>query len=137
MDQYHRTVLAAEEKFFNECNIGNVPVLLLFTKCDALLVQAIASLTEEEELPHAKMVAKGEQYAESMLKNNPAWELLQSMKYPPKGYVQLKDLQKSEEGCQLLLERTVMALNEEALQKLLVTTQQTNIMLCIEYALRR
>ncbi|KAG9318021.1 hypothetical protein JVU11DRAFT_84 [Chiua virens] len=48
-----------------------------------------------------------------------------------------KDLHKSNEGCKLLLQRTVLALKEEALQMLLVTTQHTNIMLCIEYALRR
>ncbi|KAG9315457.1 hypothetical protein JVU11DRAFT_3069 [Chiua virens] len=48
-----------------------------------------------------------------------------------------KDLDKSDEGCKLLIERTVKALDEGVLQMLLVTTQHTNIMLCIESAMER
>ncbi|KAG9316336.1 hypothetical protein JVU11DRAFT_2367 [Chiua virens] len=91
MDQYHRAVLAAEEKFFGEYDRGNVPVVLIFTKCEALLVQAIAALTpEEKELPHKEMVAKAQHNANILLKKNPAWEMVQKMNYPPKVYVELK-----------------------------------------------
>ncbi|KAG9312239.1 hypothetical protein JVU11DRAFT_7538 [Chiua virens] len=138
MDQYHRAVLAAEEKFFGDCDTGNVPVVLVFTKCDALLVQGIAALTAEEtELPQEERVAKGQHNANMLLKENPTWERVQRMKYPPKICVELRDLHKSNEGCILLLERTVVALDGEVLQMLLVTAQCTNMMLCIEYALKR
>ncbi|KAG9308991.1 hypothetical protein JVU11DRAFT_11295 [Chiua virens] len=138
MDQYHRAVLAAEEKFFNECDTGSVPVVLVFTKCDALLIQGMAALTpEEEKLPQERKIVIGKQNAERMLKGNPTWERVQKMMYPPNAYVELRELHKSNEGCGLLLKRTVGALNEEALQMLLVTTQHTNMLLCIEYAFRR
>ena len=43
----------------------------------------------------------------------------------------------SDDGCNLLLEKTAEALNEEALQMLLVTTQHSNMMICIKYAVER
>ncbi|KAG9312093.1 hypothetical protein JVU11DRAFT_7377 [Chiua virens] len=93
MDQYHRAVLAAEEKFFGDCDTGNVPVVLVFTKCDALLVQGIAALTpEEKELPYEERVGKGQHNANMLLEENPAWERVQMMKYPPKIHVELKGM---------------------------------------------
>ena len=47
------------------------------------------------------------------------------------------EMHKFDSGCQLLLERTVAALNEEALQMLLVTAQSKNMMICIVYAVER
>ncbi|KAG9317845.1 hypothetical protein JVU11DRAFT_2071 [Chiua virens] len=138
MDQYHRAVLAAEEKFFDQCDTGSVPVVLVFTKCDALLVQGMAALTDEEkQLPQEVRVTKGQHNANILLRENPTWEKVQRMKYPPKIYVELKDLHQSDEGCTHLLEKTVVALDEEALQMLLVTTQCTNMMVCIKCALQR
>ena len=43
------------------------------------------------------------------------------------------DMHKSNNGCQVLLERTAAALNEEAMQMLLITTQNSNMLLCIKY----
>ncbi|KAG9312263.1 hypothetical protein JVU11DRAFT_7566 [Chiua virens] len=91
MDQYHRAVLTAEEKFFGDCDTGNVPVVLVFTKCDALLVQGIAALTPEEtQLPQEEKVVKGQHNANMLLKENTTWERVQRMKYPPKICVELK-----------------------------------------------
>jgi hypothetical protein len=42
----------------------------------------------------------------------------------------------SNEGCDTLLEKTAEALNEEAVQMLFVTAQETNIALCIKYAVQ-
>ncbi|KAG9315977.1 hypothetical protein JVU11DRAFT_3635 [Chiua virens] len=138
MDQYHRAVLAAEEKFFDECDAGNVPVILVLTKCDALMLQGLAALTlEEKKLPRDQRLVRGQEIAESMLKNNTVWGKVKDMKYKPTAVVELRDLHQSDEGCKLLIERTVRALDKEALQMLLVTTQHTNIMLCIEYAMER
>ncbi|KAG9314853.1 hypothetical protein JVU11DRAFT_3950 [Chiua virens] len=136
MDQYHRAVLAAEEKFFDECDTGNVPVILVLTKCDALLLQGIAALTlEEKKLPREERLVRGQENAERMLKNNPVWGKVTNMKYKPTAKVELRDLNKSDQECKLLIEMTVRALDEEALQMLLVTAQHTNIMLCIEFAM--
>ncbi|KAG9312606.1 hypothetical protein JVU11DRAFT_7003 [Chiua virens] len=138
MDQYHRAVLAAEEMFFNECDTGSVPVILVFTKCDALLIQGMVALTpEEQKLPKDRRIVIGQQNAERMLKRNSTWDKVQKMMYPPKACVELRELHKSNEGCSFLLKRTVGALDEEAMQMLLVTTQHTNMLLCIEYALSR
>lgn len=46
-------------------------------------------------------------------------------------------MHKSDIGCQVLLESTVTALDEEALQKLLATTQHSNMMICIKSAIAR
>ena len=46
-------------------------------------------------------------------------------------------MHKYDEGCKDVLERTMAALDEEALQMLLVTTQHSNILLCIQYAVER
>ena len=46
-------------------------------------------------------------------------------------------MHKSDNGCKLLLESTAAALNEEALEVLLVTTQHSNMMICIGYAVDR
>ena len=43
------------------------------------------------------------------------------------------DMHTSENGCLILLERTAGALDEEAMQKLLITTQHSNMLLCIKY----
>ena len=49
----------------------------------------------------------------------------------------LTDMHKSVSGYESILEKTVAVLDEEALQMLLTTTQLSNIMFCIMYAVRR
>ena len=94
-----------------------------------------------------------EEYVKEMLRDSTVWERLKVRQYPPKDYVHLEskydllccdlvhsfyvDMHKSENGCWVLLERTVGALDEEALQKLLVTTQHSNMLLCIKYCVQR
>ena len=48
----------------------------------------------------------------------------------------LPDMDTSDTGCNTLLEETAAALNTESLQMLLVSAQEKNIMLCIEYAVK-
>ena len=47
------------------------------------------------------------------------------------------EMHKPDSGCKILLEGTMAALNEEALEMLLATTQHSNTLLCIEYAVKR
>ena len=42
----------------------------------------------------------------------------------------------SDIGCNILLEKTAAALDDESLQMLLITAQEKNIMLCIEHAVK-
>jgi len=138
MDQYHRAVLSAEEKFFDGCDTGNVPVVVVFTKCDALLAPAYGELKPDEmKLPRKERLMKAKEYATEMLRNNTAWERLKTRKYPPKDYVELENMHKSNNGLGNLLEKTAAALNEEVMQMLLITTQHSNMLLCIKYCAER
>ena len=47
------------------------------------------------------------------------------------------EMHKFDNGCKILLEKTMAALDEEALDMLLVTTQHSNMLLCIQYAMER
>jgi hypothetical protein len=49
-------------------------------------------------------------------------------------FANIQGMHNSNEGCDILLEKTAGALNEKALQLLFVTAQETNIALCIRYA---
>ncbi|KAG9314888.1 hypothetical protein JVU11DRAFT_3990 [Chiua virens] len=176
MDQIHRAILTAEETFFDECETGNgrlflnihslfyfycifgtVPVVVVFTKCDALQVLAVAALTaKDKKLPEQEKLAKVKEVEKSMLRNSTVWERLQKRKNPPKVYAEVKglyeigagemevshvisfgDMHKFNEGCKIVLEKTAAALNDESLQMLFVTTQSANIMLCVKYAVNR
>ncbi|KAI6124682.1 hypothetical protein EV401DRAFT_2157110 [Pisolithus croceorrhizus] len=46
MMDYHRTVTAAEQKLFNECDTGYVPVIVLLMKVDALYLTAVRELLD-------------------------------------------------------------------------------------------
>lgn len=100
MDRYHRSILRAEEKFFDECDTGNgrshytmvrlsltaqsVPVVVLFTKCEALLAIAFGKLKpEEKKLPREQQLLR-------MKENNPAWRILLKKRYPPRSCVHLE-----------------------------------------------
>ncbi|KAI6127887.1 GTP-binding protein [Pisolithus croceorrhizus] len=138
MTDYHRTITAAEEKFFNECDTGHVPVMVLLTKCDSLEVDAIQELQDEgleiEEAPE-KIAGKERELVgkwHAHIKRE-----LDKCRYPPKGYVTLQEMHQESADCTVLMQSTANVMNEEGLQMLLVSTQQSSIRLCIEYAVRK
>jgi len=47
------------------------------------------------------------------------------------------EMEKNNADCEPLLESTTSALGEEAMQMLLISTQQTNMALCIKYAVEK
>jgi hypothetical protein len=51
--------------------------------------------------------------------------------------VELLDMDKDDADCGSLIERTVGTLDNEVLQQLFVSTQQTNLELCMKYAIER
>ena len=108
----------------------------------------------ERKLPPREQFNKVNEYANQMLSNSTAWERLKTRKYPPKDYVELEskyshlvccsliqliyiDMHTSTDGCSILLERTAAVLNEVVMQMLLITTQHSNVLLCIKYCIER
>ncbi|KAI5989835.1 GTP-binding protein [Pisolithus marmoratus] len=131
MTDYHRMVTAAEQKFFNECDTGHVPVIVLVTKVDALYLTAIRELLDQGlTIAEAKERATEKQgeLLEKWLGH------LDKCKFPPKGYVSLQKMNQEDVDCTSLMECTANMLNEEGLQRLLISTQQSSIAICVKYA---
>ncbi|KIM58322.1 hypothetical protein SCLCIDRAFT_128390 [Scleroderma citrinum Foug A] len=138
MADYERPILAAEEKFFNECNTGNVPVIAVLTKTDSLKVPALnqhmreAGITIREAMPRA-----GEIAAQMLSRLRARIESqLSGCKYPPKAYLPMACMNQEGADCGPLLRCTTDALDDVELQKLVISALQTNIVLNIEYAVK-
>ncbi|KAF8126026.1 hypothetical protein EV363DRAFT_1586114 [Boletus edulis] len=138
MDKIERAIQRSEEKFFDECDPGNVPVVVLFTKFDALLPKALGKLAPaDRRLPLQERLSKAEPLIEEIFDKADVWGRLTPMKHAPRSCVRIKDMHRSSnEGCSKLLDVTTNALNEEALQMLLVSAQEVNIALCVRCAVR-
>jgi len=63
--------------------------------------------------------------------------LVYEKQYPPKGHLYLCDMNKPEAKCPELTAQTASVLDNNILQQLFVSTQQNNLELCIEYAVKR
>ncbi|KAL4078030.1 hypothetical protein J3A83DRAFT_4218969 [Scleroderma citrinum] len=61
---------------------------------------------------------------------------LAGCKYPPKDCVPLASMNEDHADCNALDRCTTNALDEEELQKLVISTQQVNFVLNIEYAVK-
>ncbi|KAI5982630.1 GTP-binding protein [Pisolithus marmoratus] len=138
MTDSHRTVTAAERKFFNECDTGHVPVIVLMTKVDALYLTAIRELLDGG----LKIAEAKERAIEKQGELLEKWcgyvkHELDMCKFPPKGYVSLNKMHEEDADCTPLMECTVNVLNEEGLQRLLISTQQSSIGICVKYAVNR
>ena len=135
--------------------IRSVPVVVLFTKFDALLPVAMGKLPPaDRRLPLKDRLSKAEPLIEEIFNKADAWGRLSQRKYAPKSCVKIGGLynvfpymlgpilfcmvgmHKSNEGCRNLLEATTTILNGKALQMLLISAQETNIALCVKYAVR-
>ncbi|KIN96735.1 hypothetical protein M404DRAFT_1006529 [Pisolithus tinctorius Marx 270] len=138
LNESHRMVTAAEKKFFNECDSGHVPVIVLLTKADALNLDAIDELmdrgfTEDEATREAPEVEK--ELQKGCLEKIKVW--LTEMKFPPQSYLMLTSMEQESAGCEELLKCTANALTEEGLQGLLISSQQSNLGLCMEFAIMK
>ncbi|KAI5997705.1 GTP-binding protein [Pisolithus marmoratus] len=138
MTDSHRTVTAAERKFFNECDTGHVPVIVMVTKVDVLYLTAIEELLDggltiaEAE---ARAIEKQGELLEKWLGH--VKHELDMCKFPPKGYVSLDKMHQKDADCTPFMECTANVLNEEGLQRLLISTQQSSIGICVKYAVNR
>ncbi|KAJ8585626.1 hypothetical protein M405DRAFT_824657 [Rhizopogon salebrosus TDB-379] len=137
MDECHRAITTAEERFFSECDTNNVPVIAVFTKFDALSAVALGKLRRIQGLTRKDQFERTPKLVEEIFTNANIWGRLCGTRHPPKNYVQLAKMNIDDTDCGLLLECTTGALDDEALQMLLISTQQTNLELCITYAVKK
>ncbi|KIK14893.1 hypothetical protein PISMIDRAFT_116271 [Pisolithus microcarpus 441] len=138
LNESHRMVMAAEKKNFDECDTGHVPVIVLLTKADTLSLEVVQELTGQgmsvdDAMKGAAEVEKKklDDYLE-MVKD---W--LDKKIFPPEDYLSLTGMQKEGANCTPLLTCTANALKEEVLQQLLISTQQSNLELCMEFAIMK
>ncbi|KAG9055297.1 hypothetical protein FS842_002550 [Serendipita sp. 407] len=130
-----RPFTMAESQFFSECGTGDVPVIAIFTKFDALDNRAFNKLKKEgksrresRELATQRAVVDFEAiYLKMMYKYT----------HPPKAHVYLRDMNMEGSKCGELMERTTSSLDDEVLQQLFVSTQRNNVEVCISYAMER
>ncbi|KAJ8581424.1 hypothetical protein M405DRAFT_777435, partial [Rhizopogon salebrosus TDB-379] len=137
MDEYHRAITAAEERFFSECDTNNVPVIAVFTKFDALSAVALGELRSTPGLTRKDVFEMTPKRVEEIFANANIWGRLCGTRHPPKNYVRLAQMNIDKTDCGPLLDCTTGALGDEALEMLLISTQQTNLELCITYAVKR
>ncbi|KAG1785537.1 GTP-binding protein [Suillus plorans] len=136
MDEASRSFTASEEKFFSQCDTGSIPVIVLFTKFDALYGVAYSQLKKEgRSRKDAKELAP--KRAEETFRDGPQLKLINGVQWPPKGHVCLPNMDKDNAHCGALIERTAGTLDDEALKQLFVSTQRTNLEICMKYAIER
>ncbi|KIK14443.1 hypothetical protein PISMIDRAFT_687998 [Pisolithus microcarpus 441] len=138
LNESHRMVMAAERKFFDECDTGHVPVILLLTKADTLSLEAVEGLMGQgmsvgEAMEGAGKVEK--KMLQDCHERVKGW--LDEKSFPPKDYLSLTGMQQEGAKCTQLLTCTANALKEEGLQQLLISTQQSNFELCMEFAIMK
>ncbi|KAG2361095.1 GTP-binding protein [Suillus spraguei] len=139
MDEACRSFTKGEIKFFSQCDTGSIPVIVLFTKFDALYDDAYTRLKSEG----ASMEEAEEQApkrAEDLFAMGPQLRFLYHSKYlqrPPKCHICLPNMDKDDADCGPLIERTAGTLDNEVLKQLFVSTQQTNLEVCMKYAVER
>ncbi|EDQ98184.1 GTP-binding protein [Laccaria bicolor S238N-H82] len=130
-----RPFTRAEVTFFDECGTGRVPVIVLFTKADILDAQTIKHLVDTGmDIEDAANKAPEESVA--MFEKRFGQQLYKK-KYPPKGHVYFRGMQKPTSDCSELLRKTAATFSDDTLLQLFLTVQQNNVALSIEYAIKR
>ncbi|KAG1777946.1 GTP-binding protein [Suillus placidus] len=145
MEEDCRSFTKGETKFFKECDTGSIIPLLtvhrgLFTKFDALYDVAYAQLKSMGKLMEEARELAPKHAKESFAKGSQLKFLYHSedIQRPPKHHICLPDMDKDHADCELLIERTARSLDDdEVLQQLFVSTQRTNLELCMKCAVER
>ncbi|KAL4067422.1 hypothetical protein V8B97DRAFT_1873572 [Scleroderma yunnanense] len=140
-----RPIVASEELFFNECNTGNVPVVVVLTKADAMELEAIGQLRDkglrmkEAKLQAGKLAKQLLTEVKTQIEAQLAW-----CKHPPNDCLALlvltclihEGMNQVNANCDPLLRCTANALDDMELQQLVISTQQINFNLNIDYAIK-
>ncbi|KAG1898890.1 uncharacterized protein F5891DRAFT_1147864 [Suillus fuscotomentosus] len=131
MDEASRSFTAAENKFFSQCDTGSIPVIVLFTKFDALYDVAYSQLKKEgRSRKDAKEMAQ--KRAEETFANGTQLKFLQNVRWPPRGHVCLPNMNKDDANPRPLIECTAGTLDDELLERLFVST---NMEICMIHAI--
>ncbi|KAG1899066.1 GTP-binding protein [Suillus fuscotomentosus] len=138
MDDHWRTFQRSEEKFFQECDTGHVPVVAVFTKFEALRPVAYGDI--KKQLLGISGEERSKRIAERVEELFSRTGVLDRLYNPenrarPKSYVRLQNMNKQNTNCDALLESTTLALDNEELRLCLVSTQKSNLELCIKWAI--
>jgi len=123
-----RPILPTELEFFDK-GIGKVPLVAVFTKFDAQIIQECGKLDDTED-----KWDKARKNAEIAFQNVYLPKVFDT-KYPPKGYVCLEDMDIVENDCPELTEQTANAIDEVSIQELFVSIQRNNLDLCVKFGL--
>ncbi|KAG1888568.1 hypothetical protein F4604DRAFT_1889510 [Suillus subluteus] len=127
MDEDGRSFTEGEVKFFSQCDTGSVPVIVLFTKFDALYDDEFAELISQGvSRKDAEVLVP--QHAKEAFANGPQLKLL--------CHICLPDMDKDNADCTPLIERTAETLDDDTLQQLFVSTQRTTLEVCMRYAIK-
>ncbi|KAI6133911.1 hypothetical protein EV401DRAFT_2177198 [Pisolithus croceorrhizus] len=136
LNETHRMVMTAEQKFFDHCDTGHVPVILLATKSDTLELEVFEQLEDQGiSADDAEVANLQEKILTKHIANLKAW--LADTRFPPHDYLSLSGMQEQGAECAPLLTCTANALKQEGLQQLLISTQQSNLELCMEFAIMK
>ncbi|KIK22643.1 hypothetical protein PISMIDRAFT_680059 [Pisolithus microcarpus 441] len=133
-----RVSMAAEMRFFDECDTGHVPVIVLLTKADTLSLEAIQELMNQGMSVDDAM--RGAAEVEERILNHylqMVKDWLNKKSFPPKDYLSLSGMQQEGADCTSLITCTANALKEEALEQLLLSTRQSNLEICMEFAIMK
>jgi GTP-binding protein EngB required for normal cell division len=137
MDDPSRTFQRSEEKFFSECDTGQVPVIAIFTKFEALRPFAYGEIKKEiKGLSADERSQRIAQRVEELFSRTGVWDRLCDAKNRarPKCHIRLENMNKPNVNCDALLETTTLALDDDELRLCLMSTQQSNTELCIKCA---
>ncbi|KZP32354.1 hypothetical protein FIBSPDRAFT_1036979 [Athelia psychrophila] len=128
-----RPFTRAEISFFSECGTGSVPVIVIFTKFDAMDDKAFSELKRSGlSTDEARVQAPGHA---GMMFERDFRGMLYEMKYPPKNHVLLRDMNHPQASCQELVNCTASAIDNEVLKLLFISMQRSNLGLCMEIAM--
>ncbi|KAG1752844.1 hypothetical protein EDB19DRAFT_1670121 [Suillus lakei] len=116
-DESARSFTEGEIKFFSQCDTGSIPVM------------------KGTPWKDAKELAL--KPAERSFANGPRLGFLGGVQRPPKCHVCLPNMALDDADCGPLMERTAGTLDSGVLTQLFVSTQQTNLELCMKYAVER
>ncbi|KAF7373779.1 hypothetical protein MSAN_00589600 [Mycena sanguinolenta] len=133
MDQHQRACLDIDT-FDKICPDKNVPVIVLFTKCEAFKSNVRLNLEDEAEEKDVAIEDIEERTQEECHKFFET-ECLGKIGSAP--YVQLEKMHEVNQRCQELVNTTMAALNPAVVSHMLLAVQQGDAELSIRWAVRR
>ncbi|KAF8701246.1 hypothetical protein AX14_000509 [Amanita brunnescens Koide BX004] len=127
-----RPLLSAELEFFNK-GTDKVPLVVIFTKFDAQIIQESVKLSDLEN--YQKRWAKAREKADITFQSTYLAKVLRTQ-HPPKAFLRLEDMHKPDKNCSELTQETANAIDDSTLQQLFVSMQMNNLGLCVKSALQ-